>query len=84
MEKQHSLRPAHREKVIEHKLVRENLTYKQRFVDIVKFSNKENVRRFVKKTICAEQYIIEPFFGYYIPFEFLFPDSDYLQNNKIL
>lgn len=84
MEKQHSLRPAHREKVIEHKLVRENLTYKQRFVDIVKFSNKKNVRRFVKKTICAEQYIIEPFFGYYIPFEFLFPDSDYLQNNKIL
>lgn len=49
LEKQHSLRPAHREKVIEHKLVRENLTYKQRFVDIVKFRNKENVRRFVKK-----------------------------------
>lgn len=48
-EKQHSLRPAHREKVIEHKLVRENFTYKQRFVDIVKLRNKENVRRFVKK-----------------------------------
>lgn len=49
LEKQHSLRPAHRENVIEHKLVRENLTYKQRFVDIVKLRNKENVRRFVKK-----------------------------------
>lgn len=39
---------------------------------------------FIKKQFAPNNTLLKPFFGYYIPFEFLFPDSDYLQNNKIL
>lgn len=85
LEKQHSLRLAHREKVIEHKLIQENLTYKQQFVDGVNFRYIENVKGVSQKNkFTLNNTLLKPFFGYSIPFQFLFPDTDYLQNNKSL